>query len=117
MKLIKDALERGKVDQLDFSDEFEWDTKTLASAVKGYFGKQLGEPLLTFGFHEGFIEAASTLKEVFFFTALSRNHLLLPSSPSPSLSLPPPPSPSLSLLPALQKSQTMRRGLKLSEIC
>jgi len=57
-KLIKDALERGKIDQLDFSDEFEWDTKTLASAVKGYFGKQLGEPLLTFEFHEGFIEAA-----------------------------------------------------------
>lgn len=25
------------VDNLDFSDEIEWDTKTLASAVKGYF--------------------------------------------------------------------------------
>ena len=44
---------------MDVTDEFEWDTKTLASAVKGYFGKHLGEPLLTFQLHKDFIEAAS----------------------------------------------------------
>ena len=58
-RLVKDALERGKVDSIDLTDEFEWDTKTLASAVKNYFSKHLGAPLLTFDLHERFIEAAS----------------------------------------------------------
>ena len=30
--------EKNAVNALDFSDEIEWDTKTLASAVKAYFG-------------------------------------------------------------------------------
>ena len=29
-------VERNMVEKLDFSDEAEWDTKTLASAVKSY---------------------------------------------------------------------------------
>ncbi len=44
---------------MDLSDMYEWDTKTLASSLKGYIGKQLGEPLMTFRLHEGFIEASS----------------------------------------------------------
>ncbi len=57
---------------MDFTDMYEWDTKTLASAVKGYFGKQLGEPLLTYSLHVRFIEASSKdrapkiLKMIFF---------------------------------------------------
>ena len=58
-KLLKDCLEKGKLDKIDFTDEFEWDTKTIASAVKGYFSKHLGEPLLTFRLHTDFVEAAS----------------------------------------------------------
>ena len=58
-KLLRDAIERGKVDQLDISDKYEWDTRTLASALKRYFSKQLGEPLLTFRHHQEFIDAAS----------------------------------------------------------
>lgn len=58
-KLYKDVFEKGKTDMLDFKDEFEWDTKTIASAVKGYLSKQLGEPLLTFQLHGQFIESAS----------------------------------------------------------
>lgn len=30
-------IDRNAVESMDFSDEIEWDTKTLASAVKGYF--------------------------------------------------------------------------------
>ena len=59
---MKEAIEKGKVDTLDLSDEFELDTKTVASAIKGYFSKQLGEPLLTYQLHEAFIEAASESK-------------------------------------------------------
>ncbi len=58
-KLQKDCLEKGKLDQIDFSDEFEWDTKTIASAVKSYLSKYLGEPLLTYSLHSSFIEIAS----------------------------------------------------------
>ena len=59
-KLVKDCVERGKLDTIDLTDEFEWDTKTIASAVKGYFSKYLGEPLLTFDLHMSFVNAAST---------------------------------------------------------
>ena len=58
-KLLKDCLEKGKLDKIDFLDEFEWDTKSIASAVKFYFSKHLGEPLLTFGLHSQFVDAAS----------------------------------------------------------
>ena len=58
-KLLKDGLEKGRLDKIDFTDEYEWDTKTIASAVKGYFSKHLGEPLLTFALHSQFVEAAS----------------------------------------------------------
>lgn len=60
-KLLKECMEKGRLDKIDFTDEFEWDTKTIASAVKGYFSKHLGEPLLTFALHSQFIESASEL--------------------------------------------------------
>ena len=52
-------MERGKLDSLNLHDEFEWDTKTIASGIKGYLSKHLGEPLLTFDFYIHFVEAAS----------------------------------------------------------
>ena len=58
-RLVKDSVERGKLESLNLRDEFEWDTKTIASAVKGYFSKHLGEPLLTFDLHMQFVDAAS----------------------------------------------------------
>ncbi len=58
-KLVKECLEKGKIDQVNFSDEFEWDTKTLASSVKMYLNKHLGEPLFTFTLHQQFIDVAS----------------------------------------------------------
>ena len=58
-KLVKDAVEKNRTNSINFNDEFEWDTKTIASAVKGYLGKYLGEPVLTFRLHADLIEAAS----------------------------------------------------------
>ena len=63
-KLVKDCVERGKLDTIDLTDDIEWDTKTIASAVKGYFNKYLGEPLLTFDLHMHFVNAASELGAV-----------------------------------------------------
>jgi Rho GTPase-activating protein 10 len=60
-KLVKDCVERGKLDTIDLTDEYEWDTKTIASAVKGYFNKHLGEPLLTFDLHMAFVNTAMIL--------------------------------------------------------
>ena len=58
-KLYKDAIEKGKLNSINLTSEEDWDTKTIASAVKGYLSKQLEEPLLTFALHSQFIECAS----------------------------------------------------------
>ena len=58
-RLVKECIEKGKTDQTNLSDEFEWDTKTIAGAVKYYLSKHLGEPLFTFAMHQQFIDAAS----------------------------------------------------------
>ena len=58
-KLYKDAIEKGKLNSINLSNEHEWDTKTIASAVKGYLSKQLEEPLMTFALHSQFIDCAS----------------------------------------------------------
>lgn len=62
-KLYKDCLEKGKLDKIDFADEIEWDTKTIASAVKSYFSKHLMEPLMTYALHTQFINCASKWRE------------------------------------------------------
>ncbi len=64
-KLLKDCMEKKKLEKIDFTDEIELDTKTIASAVKGYFNKHLGEPLLTFALHSQFIDAASEICRCF----------------------------------------------------
>ena len=58
--LVKECIEKGKTDKINFS---EWDTKTLASAIKYYLGKHLGEPLFTFTMHQQLIDAASEYSE------------------------------------------------------
>jgi len=58
-KLVKDCVERGKTEAINLTDEIEWDTKTIASAVKYYLSRQLGEPLFTFSMHQQFIDVAS----------------------------------------------------------
>ena len=58
-KLYKTAIERGKMNSINLTNEEDWDTKTIASAVKGYLSKQLEEPILTFALHSQFIECAS----------------------------------------------------------
>jgi collagenase-like PrtC family protease len=58
-KLYKDAIEKGKLNSINLTSEEDWDTKTIASAVKGYLSKQLEEPILTFALHGQFVECAS----------------------------------------------------------
>ena len=43
----------------DISDDNEWETPIICSAIKFFFSKQLQEPLLTFDLHLEFIEAGS----------------------------------------------------------
>lgn len=58
-KLVKDFVDRKlKVSEMDQLDEYEYDNKTISSAVRAYLGKQLCEPLMTFIRHEDFIAAA-----------------------------------------------------------
>ena len=63
-KLVKECIEKGKTDQINLSDEFEWDTKTIASAIKYYLSKHLREPLFTFPMHQQFIDVASEYSRV-----------------------------------------------------
>ena len=58
-KLYKDAIEKGKLNSINLSNEEEFDTKTIASAVKGYLSKQLEQPLLMFALHTQFVGCAS----------------------------------------------------------
>ena len=59
IKLCKDAIEKRKLQWINLSNEEDWDTKTITSAVKGYLTKQLSEPLFTSALHSQFIECAS----------------------------------------------------------
>jgi hypothetical protein len=59
-RLMQMALDKrkGSVDRLNFiSDDSEWETKTISSAVKTFL-RNLPEPLMTFDLHNQFINAA-----------------------------------------------------------
>ena len=58
-KLYKDAIEKGKLDSIDLTNKEDWDTKTIASTVKGYFSRQLEEPLMTFTLYSQFVDCGS----------------------------------------------------------
>ncbi|XP_024085876.1 rho GTPase-activating protein 26 [Cimex lectularius] len=55
-RLLQLALDKKKTDKL-FEDNSEWETKTITSALKTYL-RSLSEPIMTFKFHNSFINAA-----------------------------------------------------------
>ncbi|PSN31567.1 hypothetical protein C0J52_15952 [Blattella germanica] len=60
-KLLSMGLDRRKTDKLSaLDDPFEWESKTITSALKTYL-RNLPEPLMTFRYHNGFIAAASNV--------------------------------------------------------
>lgn len=57
-KLLSMVLDRRKADKLNLDDVYEWESKTLTSALKNFL-RNLPEPLMTYKLHDSFIEAAS----------------------------------------------------------
>ncbi|XP_057339824.1 rho GTPase-activating protein 26-like isoform X1 [Microplitis mediator] len=56
-KLLSMGLDKRKLDKLNFDDKFEWESKTITSALKTYL-RTLSEPIMTFRFYNSFIIAA-----------------------------------------------------------
>ncbi|XP_050457720.1 rho GTPase-activating protein Graf isoform X3 [Cataglyphis hispanica] len=56
-KLLTMGLDKRKVDKLNLNDRFEWESKTITSALKTYL-RTLSEPLMTFRYYNSFITAA-----------------------------------------------------------
>jgi len=65
IKLLTMGLDRRKYEKLNLDDQFEFESKTVTSAVKTFF-RNLPEPIMTFRLHSSFIEAASkfTLSQI-----------------------------------------------------
>ncbi|XP_065885496.1 rho GTPase-activating protein 10-like isoform X2 [Dysidea avara] len=57
-KLMKECVERGKLEKISLEDECEYDNKTVASAIKFYFSKQITDPLMTHTLYDSLIGAA-----------------------------------------------------------
>ncbi|XP_077254698.1 GTPase regulator associated with FAK isoform X2 [Temnothorax americanus] len=63
-KLLTMGLDKRKVDKLNLGDRFEWESKTITSALKTYL-RTLSEPLMTFRYYNSFITAAKQeMKEI-----------------------------------------------------
>ncbi|XP_044597398.1 rho GTPase-activating protein 26-like isoform X2 [Cotesia glomerata] len=56
-KLLAMGLDKRKLEKLNFDDKFEWESKTITSALKTYL-RTLSEPIMTFRFYNSFIIAA-----------------------------------------------------------
>lgn len=56
-KLLAMGLDRRKLEKLNMDDRFEWESKTITSALKTYL-RTLSEPLMTFRHYNSFISAA-----------------------------------------------------------
>ncbi|XP_076249782.1 GTPase regulator associated with FAK isoform X2 [Calliopsis andreniformis] len=56
-KLLAMGLDRRKLEKLNLDDRFEWESKTITSALKTYL-RTLSEPLMTFRYYNNFISAA-----------------------------------------------------------
>lgn len=56
-KLLIMGLDKRKIDKLNLNDRFEWESKTITSALKTYL-RMLSEPLMTFRYYNSFITAA-----------------------------------------------------------
>ncbi|XP_012146676.1 GTPase regulator associated with FAK isoform X2 [Megachile rotundata] len=62
-KLLTMGLDRRKLEKLNLENRFEWESKTITSALKTYL-RTLSEPLMTFRYYNSFISAAKQdLKE------------------------------------------------------
>ncbi|XP_046747787.1 rho GTPase-activating protein Graf [Diprion similis] len=56
-KLLAMGLDRRKLEKFNLDDRFEWESKTITSALKTYL-RTLSEPLMTFRYYHSFIAAA-----------------------------------------------------------
>ncbi|XP_076179408.1 GTPase regulator associated with FAK isoform X4 [Ptiloglossa arizonensis] len=56
-KLLAMGLDRRKLEKFNMDDRFEWESKTITSALKTYL-RTLSEPLMTFQYYNSFISAA-----------------------------------------------------------
>lgn len=54
------GLDRRKLEKLNLDNRYEWESKTITSALKTYL-RTLSEPLMTFRYYDSFIAAASKL--------------------------------------------------------
>ena len=63
---VNNLLDRRKInlDKLNLDDRFEWESKTITSALKTYL-RTLSEPVMTFQYYNSFIISASTYKKLF----------------------------------------------------
>lgn len=57
-KLLAMGLDRRKLEKLNLENRYEWESKTITSALKTYL-RTLSEPLMTFRYYDSFIAAAS----------------------------------------------------------
>ncbi|XP_058797448.1 rho GTPase-activating protein Graf-like isoform X1 [Phymastichus coffea] len=63
-KLLAMGLDRRKLEKLALENRYEWESKTITSALKTYL-RTLSEPLMTFRYYDSFISAAKQeLKEL-----------------------------------------------------
>ncbi|XP_015596803.1 rho GTPase-activating protein 26 isoform X2 [Cephus cinctus] len=82
-KLLAMGLDRRKFEKLSLEDRFEWESKTITSALKTYL-RTLTEPLMTFRFYSSFIAAAKQeTKE----TRISDIHMLVYRLPKPNFNM------------------------------
>ncbi|XP_034952396.1 rho GTPase-activating protein 26 isoform X2 [Chelonus insularis] len=58
-KLLSMGLDKRKLDKLNLEDKFEWESKTITSALKTYL-RTLSEPIMTFRYYNSFIIAAKS---------------------------------------------------------
>jgi hypothetical protein len=58
-KLLTMGLDKRKVDKLNLSDRYEWESKTITSALKTYLRTL---PLMTYRYYNSFITAASAYR-------------------------------------------------------
>ncbi|CAG0916958.1 unnamed protein product [Notodromas monacha] len=56
-RLLAHGLDPKKMEKLALDDHFEWENKTVTSALKTYF-RNLPEPLMTYRLHTAFLDAA-----------------------------------------------------------
>ncbi|KAK0091990.1 hypothetical protein PV326_002407 [Microctonus aethiopoides] len=82
-KLLAMGLDKRKLEKLNLEDRFEWESKTITSALKTYL-RTLSEPVMTFRYYNGFIMAAKLeLRE----TRIRDIHTLVYRLPKPNFDI------------------------------